>query len=327
MCFSQISYTSWSNNFMQINSYNGNTNPDGYTATFEGNGNFNIPNWRLSAKLKQPITSDTGGYTFPANKVSFQPISTTGQAMPGPVPTIGQIGIPATLFLQENTEVFLVPRSNAPFYNLSSKNGAYYNLQLKFSITLAGGAYLGNYPSWITFSAPVQFVAYDQNNNVIGRMDHIFRFQMTPLSGVPPTEKVLSLQVSTNAVNGLLEFKNIQDYINGTNVTYTNGLTIKSNTDFQINVRSVQNTFSAPSGSTLPLNTVQMTLLPKSANSGNIFPIYLASSLQTIAKGSSSQNSSFVYDIKYFTAPNEKNLIDAKADEYSTTLQYEITPQ
>ena len=33
------------------------------------------------------------------------------------------------------------------------------------------------------------------------------------------------------------------------------------------------------------------------------------------------------FDIKYFTLPQDIRLIDAKSDNYTTTLQYEITPQ
>lgn len=312
---------------MQINSYNENVSPEAFTAMFSGNGNFNIPNWRLSAKLKQPITSNTGGYILPANKISFQPVSTTGDATPGPVPNITQIGMPVNVFLQEGTEVFLVPNSNAPFYNQSNKNGTYYSLQIKFNMMVAGGSYLSSYPSWSTFTAPIEFTAYDKNNNIIGRMNHEFQFQIGTLTGTPPIDKELSLQINKNAVNGLLEFKTLQDYANGTSVTYNNALTVKTNTNFQIKVKSIQSSFTSIAGNNLPLNAVQMTLISSSADPTNTFPIYLSATNQLIGNGSATKNTNFKYDIKYYTSPNNQSLINAKPEEYSTTLQFEITPQ
>lgn len=324
-CFSQVSYSSWINSYLQINSYNGNTNPDAYTLTFAGNGSFNIPYWKLSVRLKQPITSNTGNYILPANKISFQPVSTSGQAYPNPVPSIPQIGMPLNVSLQEGEEVFLVPQSNAALDNQPIKPQGYYNLQLKYSMNLMGGAYLGSYPSWITFTAPLQFTAYDQYNNIIGTADHNFQFQIGKLSGTPSPE--MSLKFAANAVNGALEFKSMGDYINGVSATYSNALIVSSNTNYQIKVKSLQSQFVSVAGNSIPLDAVKLLLNPASQNTGNVYPVSLSSSSQTIATGSSTQGSSVYYDMKYFTAPNDERLINAKSEDYSTTLQYEITPQ
>jgi hypothetical protein len=159
----QVNYTSWTNGFISVNSYSGNTNPDAYTLQLSGNGNLNVPYWRLSARLTHPITSADGNYTMPANKLSFSPVSTSGSAFPNPVPTVQQIGMPLNVMMQEGQEVFLIPQSNAAIFNTSNFN-AYYYLQLKYSFTIAGGSYLSNYPSWTSFSAPIQFTAYDRYN-------------------------------------------------------------------------------------------------------------------------------------------------------------------
>lgn len=326
-CFSQVNYSSWINSYLQINSYNGNTNSDAYTLTFSGNGSFNVPYWRLSVKLKQPITSIFGNYTIPANKISFQPVSTSGQAYPNPIPTIPQIGMPLNVFLQEGSEVFLVPQSNAALNNQPLKPHGYYNLQLKYSMNVAGGAYLGNYPAWTVFTAPLQFTAYDQYNNIIGKADHNFQFQIGVLSGTPPNPPVMSLKFAANAVNGTLEFKSLGDYINGVSVTYSSALIVSSNTNYQIKLKSLQSQFVSPAGNSIPLNTVNMTLNPVSQNTGSIYPVSLSASSQLIATGGTTQGNNVYYDIKYFTSPNDERLIDAKSEEYSTTLQYEITPQ
>ena len=324
----QISYSSWVNGFLQINSYQGNTDPEGYTMMLAGNGNFNIPNWKVTARLKNAITANNGSYTFPANKISFQPVSSTGQAYPNPVPTIAEIGIPPNTIVTEGSEFFLIPKSNAPLRNQPSQQNGYYSLQLKFSITVAGGAYLGNYPAWTTFSVPMEFTAYNQNNTIIGKMDHNIQFQIATLTGTPPTSTELSLKVNGNASNGLLEFSSMQDYKDGKSVTYPNALTVKANVNFQITVKAIQNNFTSASGKTIPVSNVQMNLLPTTQNTGSSFnTVFLNTASQIIAKGSSTQGANLDYTIKYFTKPNDEYFINAKPDEYSATLQYEITPQ
>lgn len=326
-CSAQVSFTSWINSYMQINSYNGNNNPEAFTATFAANGNLNMPYWKLSAKLKQNITSENGQYTIPGNKLSFQPVSTSGQAEPNPIPTISQIGAPLNVFLQESTEVFLVPQSNAPFYNMPTKPNGYYNLQIKYGLTLIGGAYLGGYPSWTKFFAPVEFTAYDQHNNIIGRMNHTFQIQIGTLSGTPPVQQEFSLKINTNAANGLLEFKSMQDYNEGKSVTYTNGMQVTSNTNFQIKVKSLQSNLTSSTGDTIPVNAIRLVLQSSNLANQVVFPISLSIANQIIAKGNTSQAATYSYDIKYFTLPQDELLINAKPQNYSTTLQYEITPQ
>jgi len=325
---SQISYSSWVNGFLQINSYQGNTDPNGYTMTLSGNGNFNIPNWKVTARLKGPITANNGSSNFPANKISFQPVSSTGQAYPNAVPTIAEIGIPPNTVVTDGSEFFLVPKSNAPLRNQPVQPNGYYSLQLKFSITVAGGTYLSNYPTWTTFNVPMEFTAYSQNNAIIGRMDHTIQFQIATLTGTPSTTPEFSLQVNGNASNGLLEFNSMQDYKNGKSVTYPNALTVKANTNFQITVRAIQNNFTSLGGKTIPVSNVQMNITPVTPNAGSVlYPVFLNTASQTIAKGSSTQGANLDYTIKYSTKPNDEYFINAKPDEYSATLQYEITPQ
>lgn len=325
----QVSYSSWTtNNYMQVNSYNGNSNPDALTSRFEANGNLNMPYWKISAKLKQAITSDNGQYTIPGNKISFQPISTSGQAYPNPIPTFTQIGVPPNIFLQENTEVFLIPQSNAPLYNMPSTPNGYYDLQLKYGITIMGGAYLGAYPTWTTFTAPIEFTAYDQYNNVIGKKTEVYRFQIANLSGTPPVTQEMSIKVNANAVNGLLEFSTMQDYNNGKSVVYPSGLQITTNTNFQIKVRSLQSHFQSITGNyTIPVGAMHVALQPLGQSNQVISPIALSTISQTLVKGNTTQGTTYNYDIKYFTLPQDEQFINAKSTEYSTSLQYEITPQ
>lgn len=327
-CFSQVYYNSWVNDYLQINSYSGGTNPEAYTVNLSGNGYINVPYWRLSARLMGPVLSADGNYTIPANKLSFRPISSSGNAYPYSVPTIAQIGMPLTAIMQEAQEVFLVPQSNAALYNFPLLFiGYYYNLQLKYGLTLAGGAYLGNYPSWTVFTAPIQFTAYDRYNNVIGRMDHYFKFQIGSLSGTPPDIPEMSLKFSSNAVNGVLEFNSKNDYVNGVSITYPSALIVKSNTNYQIKLRSLQNQFTSPAGNTLALSAVKLNLSPVSGNPAVVYPVTLSALSQLVAKGGYTQGSNVYYDINYSTSANDPQFTNAKTADYSTTLQYEIMPQ
>lgn len=325
-CFAgNVTFKSWENNsFLQINSYNGNMSQNACTIRFDGNGNIYEPKWRVSAQLKGAITS--GAYTFPADKVSLQPVFTTGTASPGPVPTIQQIGMPASVFLQVNTEKYLVPSSNAPLSNNSNSNGPFY-MEMGFSLTVAGGAYLGNYPTWTEFMVPVEMAAYDQYNNLMGKSVIYFKLQIAQLSGVPPTSTEMSLKLGSNAVNGTLEFKTIQDYTNGVSVSYPSGLIVRSNTNYQVKVKSLQSQFISAAGSTLPLDAVKMVLSPVSGNTGSVFPVSLSTSSQLVAKGGTTQSTDVYYDIKYSTSANDNRFVQAKMEDYATTLQYEITPQ
>ena len=209
----------------------------------------------------------------------------------------------------------------------STPNG-YYNLQLKYGITIMGGAYLGTYPAWTRFVAPVEFTAYDQYNNVIGKVNHTFDFHIANLTGTPPVTQEMSLKINMNAANGLLEFNSMQDYNNGTSVVYPSGLQINTNTNFQIKVRSLQSHLQSNTGNySIPVGAIHLTLQPLGQSNQTIFPITLSTANQTLAKGNASQSSIYNYDIKYFTLPQDEQLINAKPTEYSTTLQYEITPQ
>lgn len=326
-CVAQVSFTSWANPYLQINSYNGNSNPDAYTAAFAANGNLNMPNWKLSVRLKQNIVSEDGKFTIPSNKISFQPIATSGQSDPNPIPSISQIGAPPNVFLLENSETFLIPNSNAALFNKPQKPNGYYNLQLKYGMTIQGGSYLGNIPAWTRFIVPVEFTAYDQYNAIIGKMSHDFQFQIGNITDAPPPSDQLTLKVNMNAANGVLEFKTMQDYNNGTSVTYTDGLLVTSSSNFQIKVRSLQNDLQSAAGNSIPVDVIHLTLAASSTTNQRIFPIVLSAAYQTLVQTNSANNMSFRYDIRYFTMPQDIRLINAKSDDYTTTLQYEITPQ
>lgn len=323
----QVAFNSWSNNYLQLNAYNGNVAANAFTFDFSGNGNIDVPRWQLSVRLKKPITANNGTYTFPADKISFQPVSTAGQAVPGPVPSVPQIAMPLNVTLLEGSELFLVPRSNAALYNSPQQSNGYYDLNLNYNLTVAGGAYLGNFPSWTNFNMVLEFRFYDQNNKVLGIREHTYTLQLGELSGTPPVTTEFSLQVAASAANGLLELKDMADYANGASAVYSNGLRVKANTSYQIMVKALGAGFASGSGNTLPLNVVHLTLAPVSGNNAASFPIALSAAPQKVAAGNGTNGLPVYFDLRYATKPNDPLLVQAKMDQYTATLQYEIIPQ
>ena len=325
-CFSQLRFSSWNSGYIQITSYNGNSSTEALTARLSGTGNFDISNWKLSAKITQQISSYDGKYTIPANKISFQPSSTNGQQTPTKTPSFTEIGAPLTVIMQENVEAFLIPNSNSPIYN-NSANGSYYDLQMKFNFTVIGGAYLGEFPAWTEFAVPIEFIAYNQGNAVIGKTVEYYKIQIGKITDAPPAADEMSMQINLSASKGVLEFKSIQDYSNGASVTYTDGLSVKSNTNFQIKVHSTNNILQSATGNTIPIDVVNLTLLAGSNSNQRITPIILSTANQVLVKTNTSTLTTYKYDIKYYTTGQDQRLISAKSDDYATTLVYEITPQ
>jgi hypothetical protein len=324
-CFSygQLNFDGWSHNYLHIYNYDGATDVDGVTLRLSYNGtNLNEPYWKLSVRLTGPIQATNGTVSFPSEKVSFVPTRTEGQANPGPIPTVSQIGMPSPVPLNGTSEVFLVPSSNAPLYNVSQWY-SYYELKMIFNLVVAGGAYLSPLQRKF-FPFTLRFTAYRQDGSVIGVEDIFYTIQVHRLSGVPPVENEYSILVSTEAANGLLEFNTAADYINGKSVTYADGLVVSATTAYQVTVRSIPAYFSSATGDTLPLDVVHLQL---SGGSGTTTPVTLSTTVKTILQGLSTGGTAETYDITYSTEPNDPRLFNVPSEQYETSLMYEISPQ
>lgn len=315
-----------SNNYASIDSYNGIVKSNAYKVWIDGNGNLNLPTWRVSARVKQPISN--GNQVFPADKISLLPTTTYGQLNGSAIPTINQIGMPLQTFLQQGQEVFLVPQSQAGLFNSAGGGNPYYNFHIPFDLKVEGGAYLSQFTTWSQFTMVVEFRFYDNKNQVRGLQERYYTLQIATLNGSPQTPvNQLAIKVASNAVNGLLELKTKQDYLQGVSVKYSNGLMISANTNYQVQVTALQPNFTSTTGNMLPLNTVNLSLIPVSNNQASVFPVGLSATSQKIASGSSTQSAQVFFDIMYATKVNDANLINAKPEQYTTTLQYEIVPQ
>lgn len=324
-CFSygQLGLDGWSYSHLNVNTYDGATDVVGFTLRLFYNGtNLNVPHWKLSVRTMGPIQSTNGTLLFPSEKISFVPTRTEGQANPGPIPTVSQIGMPSPVPLIGTSEVFLVPSSNAPLYNVSQWS-SYYELRMHFNLVVAGGAYLNRLQK-NNFKFILRFTAYRQDNSVIGYVDLNYMIQVHKLSGVPPVENEYSILVSTEAANGLLEFNTAADYINGKSVTYVDGLSVSATTAYQVTVRSTSPHFSSAGGDTLPLDVVRLQL---SGGPGVTAPVTLSTAPKTILQGLSSGGASETFDITYSTEANDPRLFNVPSEQYETSLLYEISPQ
>lgn len=315
-----------SNNYASIDSYNGIVKSNAYKVWLDGNGNLNLPTWRVSVRVKQPISN--GNQIFPADKISLIPTTTYGQLNGSTIPTITQIGMPLQTFLQQGQEVFLVPQSQAGLFNSAGGGNPYYNFHIPFDLKVEGGAYLSQFTTWSQFKMILEFRFYDNKNQLRGLQERYYTLQIATLSGSPQTPaNQLAIKVASNAVDGLLELKTKQDYLQGVNVKYSNGLMVSANTNYQLKVTALQPNFTSAGGNTLPLNTVNLSLIPVSTNQASVFPVALSANAQKIASGPSTQSAQVYFDMVYATKVNDANLINAKPEQYTATLQYEIVPQ
>lgn len=316
----------YGNPYLKIDSYDGGTSSGIFSLyiTQRHGVNVDIENWRLSVRLLTPILATDDGTEFPADKISFIHIETKGEG----VPNIGEIGIASPVSLSSSTEVFLVPNARTPLKN----EGDYCQLLLDFNLSAAAGTYLENLYNktgeWVKYySVTFQFTLYDGNNTAIEVVNFPWRnFQVHRIQGDPPAdENKYSIRVSSDASNGLLEFKTASDYVNGKSVTYTNGLTISATTAYQVRVRSIPAHFSSVTGSnTLPLDVVRLQL----SGDGDTKPaITLSTETKTILQGASTNGGVKVFDIIYSTEANDPRLFSIPPDHYSTSLMYEIFPR
>ena len=314
---------------MDVRTYDGAVSPNAYTLVFDYSGtSLNIPNWKLSAKLTGPIVSTDGSTVFPSEKISFIPTKITGQAQnPGPLPGISDIGMPSSVALNGQSEAFLVPVSHTPLYNVSQYT-TYYRMEIHFDLSIAGGAYLEKLQGGDNqkrYNVPLEFTAYKGDGTVIGTFTSNYMIDVFKLSGMPPASQY-SISVSTEALNGLLEFKNLSDYVNGKSVTYQNGLSVVSNTAFQVTARTVSDLFSSASGNTLPAGVCNVQIMDSSAGPSKS-PVSFSTSPQLILDGVSTGGSTRKYDINYHSKLNDSRLIEAVPDKYSIALIYEIAPR
>ena len=267
-------------------------------------------------QVQDPLKS--GNIAFPVNKIKLIPKRTNGQAN---FPTVTQIGMISTN-LNNNSEVFIVPSSNAPL-SFQSQWANYYYLELFYDLIVEGGAYLQNLKN-NRFIGVLRFTAYREDNSIIGIKDINYEVQVLELSGTPPIENRYSISFTTEASNANIEYTSLSDYVNGKTVTYKDGLTVSATTNYEVSVRSIDANFSSDTGDTLPLDIVKLQLLGINANGA---PTVLSNSKKVVLQGLSTGGNPVNFDVTYSTNSNDQRLYDSPSRNYSTQLMYEIIPR
>src|SRR5690606_8981504 len=203
--------------------------------------------------------------------------------------------------------------SKAPLYTTGTK---YKQIFISFDILVAGGIYLEELKSWNNYNLNVVFSILNNRNQVITESSTSTHMQIHP-DDTPPSGPTYSIQVNGNAKDGSLEFNSIQNYANGVSQRYINGLSITSSTNYAVQVKTLTPNFLA-ANSTVPVSTVNLNL--KAVNSTQEGTITLSTVLQTVSNnGTVTGSQPRLYDIRYFTQPNDARLLNAKPDTYRAT--------
>lgn len=302
--------------YINVNSYKESTALNVFTYRIEVRGpNINHSNWSMFVRANPIITNAEGKVIDPSN-ISIRLNNVTGG------PTIQSIGA--------STSPIPLSFNNQPIFQRSkyaikhSNNDSYSQYIFTFDIIVKGGDYLKALKSEQDYQMALTFSTLRSNDELLTQALVPVRMRIYP-TDAPPTEPTFGIQINSSARNGVLEFKTISDYVNGVSQTYQNGLSIVSNTPYAVQVKSLSSNLQS-ANNTLPVNTVNVNI--KDPNNSAIGgTIALSETTQTVFNASNSGTQARLFDIRYFTKPNDARMLNSKPDSYQTTLTYTLIPQ
>lgn len=307
-----VNNTGW----IDVTSYNGKTTPSILNLRMDISGSATvIPNWSLLVRSNTLITNSEGKIVDPS-KVSIR----LNRMQNGP--TIQQMGantMPVPLSLSDK---FIIQQSNFPIKPPTGTDNAQWVFY--FDIIIAPGAYMEDLSSWQEYKLKLAFTLKDINNDFLSESNAEVDMRIRP-TDTAPSGPTYSIQVNSTARNGLLEFKNMTDYVNGVSQSYPKGLSVVSETPYQVHVKTISANFETQ-GYTLPVSAVNLEIadsnssmvLGKKPLSEIAEPIFSATNMDKKPR---------LFDIRYFTIGNDENIIKAKPASYQTTLMYTLVPQ
>ena len=313
--FAQVDSES-NSNWIKLDSYNGSVTYNAFRFSINVRGtNINYPNWSLVVRANPPI-SNSEGKTFDPSKISIRINQISGG------PTLADLGASNAPVPLSFNDVYIVNRSKFPLKNSSDEY--YKKYTFDFDILIAGGTYLEALKTWEQYRMFLTFSVLGANDKVVTQSSSDVGMQIYP-NDIAPSEPTYGIEVNSNARNGLLEFKTMTDYVNGVSQTYQNGLSVTSNTSYAIQVRSLKTNFEADSN-TLPINAVSLEIKDPN-NNGVGGTIALSENAQTVFRTTNPNKKPRLFNIRYFTKPNDDRMIYAKPASYETTLMYTLVPQ
>ncbi|MDD2475681.1 MAG: hypothetical protein PHI32_07200 [Dysgonamonadaceae bacterium] len=309
--------TSESNSsWIELTSYTGSTTYNAFRFSINLSGkNINYPNWSLVVRANPPITNPEGKI-FDPTKISIRINQVTGG------PTLADLGANQTPIPLSFNDKHIINRSSFPLRN--GPEEYYKKYTFDFDVLIEGGSYLENLKTWSQYILSLTFSVLGANDKSITQSSPQVFMQIYP-TGTPPSEPTYGIQVNSNARNGLLEFKTITDYVNGVSQTYQNGLSVTSNTGYAVQVRSLKTNFEAGTH-ILPVSAVSLEIKDPN-NSAVGGTISLSGNDQTVFNATNSGTQPRLFNLRYFTQPNDERMLNAKPASYETTLVYTLAPQ
>lgn len=331
-------------NHYNVRSYEGLVHEQTHRIHIELQGQgINYHNWSFRAMIVQPLHSqpaNVSGLTFPTEKLKFRFIDDqiSGDP-PHPYPTLENLQVPLNgrPLLPAGSETPLITHAIAP---LSTGNSYYVSIDYRFKIDIEGGRYLGDMLSDIgdvewnlnpaIYRSSIRFIIYNEHQQPITQFDYPLTIQVhRPLGDPPPdTGSGLNLQIMGSAREGKLTFNALSNYLEGTAALYQNGVKVTAATGYQIQVKSMQNSFLNQQGESLPLDVLNVQVHRSTSAPVDALPrpVRLSTVAQTIVTSSTGGDQTHYYDLQYATDAGDHRLPGTRPGRYSAVLLYEISP-
>ena len=343
-CFSlktnaQLNFRVWSNNYFEVSSYLGKQTINRFnTFQFDITGsNYNLANWSLKVHLTGPITIISGGPNrsrnpFPPQKISLNWTEDSGDG------NFNLNGIGASrnkVYLQDPfVEVPLISNAQRIIKTNGSSSALYY---LYSMVQVESGLYLDDYLSptpytYLKYRIPLQFTLYNSQGIAQATENINYEMQFLPtltdahLVDVNP-DYLIELNHPESAVN--LIFQNENHYKNGVSTTVSNALRIKSKTDYEVRIKSVETEINKLSGGSLPLSVLSVQLLPGlGATNITANPLVILSNTEQIVinGNSNNKNTERNFDIKYQANLNASQYTKPSG-AYEVSIIYLLLPK
>lgn len=306
-------YSEW----IKLDSYKGSVTSDAFTYILHIHKKADYDDWAMKVRAN-PIIVNGEGKEIDPSKISIQLKRVDGG------PSLSDLKANRRPIPLSYNDQYIIEEADE---DLELDDDYYDKWEFKFDIIIEGGEYLEEIKSWDQYTMCLNFSIWDEDKRLISESHACVRMQIYP-NDMPPSGPSYAIQVNSNARNGLLELKSVTDYVNGVEQVYENGLSIISDTPYQVQVRSLSSNFEADNNMTLPISTVRLQIQdPK--NSGIGGTITLSEGLQTVFSATNLGNGKKPRDfnLRYFTQPNDERMINAKPASYKTTLVYTLMPQ
>ncbi|MBX2951616.1 MAG: hypothetical protein KF870_03860 [Leadbetterella sp.] len=330
-------FSGWGGAYVQVGSYLGENSTQPYVLDITGTGPVNVSDWRLTVRVTS-VGKDGNGNSFPLDKLLLTPSTSLITACPSNASTVSQVGFVPNMLLAFSEQDLVMRPPGVKIYNQDGCNGGlntFYRYQFGINWAVLGGAYLGQLIAWYKYDINVEFKLYA--NGILKNTIPI-RTQVElkdPLTGSPPVQNSFSLTVGAGAQNGILTLQSRSDYENGKSVTYNNGLTVKTNANYQVTVNASPGTpYFSYQNNNIDLDVLNVQLATTASGVTNLNPVTLSTGAQVIAKGSSTNNNNQNFNVTYSVNPAQKDKLfyafkDKQQGEttYTTTLQYTILAQ